>query len=92
MLSLLPCKDKAGASPLQQATISAVTAEHHSYSNHQQEGCTPFCACVCCHVVTDASVKTYQLAVQTSFTEELNVYPHFHIKEIAIPFWQPPKI
>lgn len=85
-LAVMPCGDKEDCNELIHEQTSQNTGDH------QDEVCTPFCACSCC--ATQFVVKSFQ-SVHTQIAEINTIYtvhPESKPSTAVIPIWQPPKI
>lgn len=76
------------------ATTAATTASHHGDHEDEEEGCTPFCSCVCCgHIFTPSTPEQKPTLISA---ETIKKQPFFY-KSISLAtdffgnIWQPPK-
>lgn len=93
LLPCLPCMDKDECSE-KATTTAGSTASHHRDHEDEEEGCTPFCSCVCCgHIFTPSFAEQKPTLIPT---EAIKKQPSFY-KNISLPadffgnIWQPPK-
>lgn len=81
------CADKANATAVS-------TASDHSDHEDEEEGCTPFCSCICCgHILTPNIAEQKPTLIPTDPTKKQT----FFYKNISLAadffgnIWQPPK-
>jgi hypothetical protein len=93
LLPGFPCMDKDECAD-KAKTEAASTASNHAGHEEEEEGCPPFCNCVCCgHIFTPgfSQEKHTQVAPVTTIKQS------FFYKNIALSadffgnIWQPPK-
>ena len=61
----MPCDDEIDVDGTAEFHISDSSKEHSD--NHQEDLCSPFCSCQCCHVdVVDLDLYPYELILPIS--------------------------
>ena len=92
VISFYPCADRYVSSKTQvESAVTAVAETQHG--DDLQDGCSPFCACVCCAVSVDLTLPNYAIPVvlQPLITEK-SILPYPFVESIVYHIWQPPKL
>jgi len=88
LLSALPCCETDGCADKQGLTVSISLTN----SDHQDETCTPFCACACCGLQFSKTCNCIKLKSPELFAAHHSTEITLQLSEIYLPIWQPPQL
>jgi len=90
-MSCLPCNDSKESTGKSEVKISAIA--NHPQDNHDNDSCSPFCSCACCHASVFYQALPFSYIPKPVFqTKEYPVYSSSFYPEISFSIWQPPKL
>jgi hypothetical protein len=74
--------------------MASVTTQEKSASGHQDDGCSPFCVCNCCHSSGFYKTAEYITVSIIKINRENNKiqYNPVFLSNFYTSIWQPPKI
>lgn len=89
-LHVFPCADVQ----VSDGCVSEPYDSHHADGGHEEEqpidDCSPFCSCVCCHVVSMIQANKLEFKEQIGF-----VFEYTYLESIPVSIlqniWRPPK-
>ncbi|WP_089318478.1 DUF6660 family protein [Pontibacter ummariensis] len=91
-LSLKPCLDRANAAP-GEAQAVAMADRHQDHQDDKADGCSPFCACHCCHThFQPQSTDAVEYADLQEVPIEVDLYKSSFVSPLSYSIWQPPKV
>jgi len=90
-LSCLPCSDAGDYIKNKKASV---TTQEKSASGHQDDSCSPFCICNCCHSSGFYKTADYITAAAIKINRENTKmeYSPVFLSNFYTSIWQPPKI
>ncbi|PKB18014.1 DUF6660 family protein [Flavobacterium sp. 5] len=90
-LSCLPCTDVEGNIGNKRALI---TTHEKATSGHQDDICSPFCICNCCHSFGFYKTADYLVSATIKINRESSKteYSSVFLSNFYASIWQPPKI
>ena len=92
-LTTLPCVDVCDScSPQGSGQISLYPSNSHSQQHNETDCCSPFCVCNCCQVSVVMQNTIIIPEPIRNCISEIPVCLSGKIREISLPFWQPPKV
>jgi hypothetical protein len=89
VLSIVPCSDDEDCKEGIELTAD------HSGHDHEEDSCTPFCACSCCGcaaLILSAPVIHVTLKEVEVFTSTATSYHSDFTSNYFYSIWQPPKL
>jgi hypothetical protein len=88
-LTLLPCVDSHSDSC---QNDSLCTQQDKAPNHSDADSCSPFCTCHCCGTSPTISLKVVFIGLITPPNVIEFFYQVEKVSEIALTFWQPPKV
>lgn len=92
-MMVLPCSDAYNeCTPTTQANVKVT--DNHSHGTDENDNCSPFCNCSCCHTIVDAKFAAqYSVATKPSFKETKFIFTNQRfVSNYYGNIWQPPKL
>ncbi|WP_425568570.1 DUF6660 family protein [Pontibacter saemangeumensis] len=91
-LSLKPCLDRANAVSSEPQT-ETLAGRHQDHQGDRTDGCSPFCACHCCHThFQPQNTQVVEYASSQEAIQEVDLYRNSFISSPSYSIWQPPKV
>ncbi len=89
-ISCFPCGDKVECT---NEHVSLSVDAGHPQHDHQNELCSPFCACACCAIsVCNFTSQSFELNKRVFAKNIYNQFDASFINDIANAIWQPPQL
>ncbi|WP_460561886.1 DUF6660 family protein [Ferruginibacter profundus] len=91
LLPALPCADGNERTPADQTVVSASGCTDQQ---HEDEACSPFCACACCGQVFTPCFQLNKISLAKPVTQK----QHYFYTSVSLSsrysgtIWQPPKV
>lgn len=91
-LNVIPCTDGMKGDTCTENIVDHATEHRHNDRHSEEEDtCSPFCACVCCHI--SIAITLESCGNQIPMTESRDKkYSHQPMQGISHAVWHPPKL
>ncbi|MGG9963900.1 DUF6660 family protein [Ferruginibacter sp. SUN106] len=93
LLPALPCADSNECKPVDQTKVSATDCRGQQHQ-HEDEACSPFCACACCGQVFAPGFQLNKINLTKPATQKQQYfYTSVSLSSRHLgTIWQPPKV
>jgi hypothetical protein len=95
LLSLVPCEELTTKAEIRvNEAFQQSQIQSHEQTSDENENCSPFCICSCCHFSTAYQFKIFsvtdKITITPISTPEIS-YQNPHTQNYKNSIWQPPK-